>query len=381
MRLYEYYIRTIEIVKARYQEHVWGKHQLKIYPRFKMPEENDPEYNQKLRRAHPYRKEGGIFIFPSIHYYLSVYKRKAPTQIPQLANTCPDKLNEILKDPTTSQKGLPEGRCTAFIGVRGGHKSHLGYLHLLNRIICHNENGLVISLRDDEEMTKKTMEGILRQEFPDESGTLNDFEQNNRFEILYYPPGYITPEEFLHRMFISIQRLVHKEIGRNKKLTVLFNSLDQLSARFPLCAKQEIFVPGIIELLSGEGITSIFIAVEEPGQPAEQYGLLPMADLILSFHLYRFKFEDYYSYLNKVWKLDKEEEELKEKISRIRENSKGTFREEIVLEIIRFAGGQRAGAKGLLELVDENKKNEALYEKTGLNFTPLSPNFQAKLLR
>lgn len=370
--LYDYYIRTIEIVKARYQEHVWGKHQLKIYPRFKMPEESDPEYNQKIRRAHPYRKEGGVFIFPSIHYYLSVYKRKAPTQSPQLADTCPDKLNEILEDPKTSEKGLPEGRCTAFIGVRGGHKSHLGYLHLLNRIINRDENGLVISLRDDEEMTKKTMEGILKQEFPDERRTLSDFEYKNRLEILYYPPGYITPEDFLHRMFISIQRLTQKEPGGNEKtkLTVLFNSLDQLSARFPLCVKQEIFVPGIIELLSGEGITSIFIAVEEPGQPAEQYGLLPMGDLILSFHLYRFKFEDYYGHLKETWKF------VEGKANRICEESKGTYGDEIVLQVVRFAGGQRAGAKGLLELVDENKVHESLYPNgAGLYFTRLSPKF------
>lgn len=26
-----YYMRTIEVVKARYQSHIWGKHQLKIY--------------------------------------------------------------------------------------------------------------------------------------------------------------------------------------------------------------------------------------------------------------------------------------------------------------------------------------------------------------
>ncbi|WP_456324371.1 RAD55 family ATPase [Desulfonauticus submarinus] len=374
---HEYYIRTLEIVKARYQEHVWGKHQLKIYPVFKMPKKDDPEYNQKLRRAHPYRKEGGIFIFPSIHFYLSLYKRMGPTQVPQLADTLPNNLNKILKDPKTHQKGLPEGRCTAFIGCRGGHKSHLGYLHLLHRIIKYQEKALVISLRDDEEMTKKTMERILKQQFKSAQQTINDLEKDNCLEILYYPPGYITPEEFFHRMFISVHRL--KQNG--KKLTVLFNSLDQLTARFPLCAKQEIFVPGIIELLTGEKVTSIFIAVEEPGQPAEQYGLLPMADLILSFHLYRFNFENYCTYLNEIRKSKNKTDKFKERIETIKQNPQRSFREEIVLEVMRFAGGQRAGAKGLLELIDEDKINEALYEYPGLYFTPLNANFEGEILR
>ena len=43
------------------------------------------------------------------------------------------------------------------------------------------------------------------------------------------------------------------------------------------------FIPGIIASLSGEDITSMFIAVDEKGQPEEQYGLIPMADLVLSF--------------------------------------------------------------------------------------------------
>ncbi|MEW6609590.1 MAG: ATPase domain-containing protein [bacterium] len=374
--LQEYYIRTIEILKARYQEPILGKHQVKIYSKPKIPprpeqgsdryEEEISDYNRKLKRDHPYRKEGGIFIFPSIHYYLSVYKRLAPERSPTLVNTLPDKLNETLG-------GLPEGRCTAFIGCRGGHKSHLGYLHLLHRIINNpNESGLVVSLRDDEEMTKETMRKILNQQFKEEieeigsERLLANLEFNDQLEILYYPPGYITPEEFFHRMFISLHRLMR----RNQKLSVLFNSLDQLAARFPLCAKQEIFVPGMIESLSGEGITSIFIAVEEPGQPAEQYGLLPMADLILSFHLHRFPFEDYKKHLKETWEIDED------KANRISEESKDTKREEIVLQVVRFAGGQRAGAKGLLELVDEDKIDESLYPNgAGLYFTRLSPKF------
>jgi len=372
--VHDYYVRTIEVVKARYQSHSWGKHQLKIYPR--PSDKDEPEtwnpssrkvqnYNVAMRRAHPYRKAGGIFIYPSIHSYLSVYKRKSLSREIDRDDTYPEKLNEVLQ--------IPRGRCTAFIGERGGHKSHLGYLHILNRLIKHkNETGLIISLREDEEAAKQTMARILEQEFPN-SGGIDELEYQNRLEVLYYPPGYITPEEFFHRMFISIHRL--KMQGGH--LTVLFNSLDQLSARFPLCAKQEIFIPGIVQALSGEGITSICIAVNEPGQPVEQYGLLPMADLILSFSLRKFPVMAYYKHINTSWALE-ESEEFANKVTELKrdyEARKETYQEAIVLQVVRFSGGQRAGARGILELVNKAELDNTLYPRAGLHFTPLNPKY------
>ena len=366
----DYYVRNIEVIKARYQSHIWGKHQLKIYEQPVFPSLDELGRDDKLRRSHPYRNAGGIFIYPSIHYYLSLYKRRGPTQKPSFAETKPNLTNVL-------NHGFPEGRCTAFIGSRGGHKSHFGYLHLLNRLINHNdENGagnleaaLVISLRDDEKMTQQTMSNILETEFPESKVSLQSLRERDMLEILYYHPGNITPEEFFHRMFVSINRL--KRGG--KKLTVLFNSLDQLQSRFPLCAKQEIFIPGIIEFLSGEEATSIFIAVDEPGQPVEQYGLLPMADLILSFYARRFAFKDYYNHLNEERGLEKsKDKQLKKRIEKLKRDTIENV-EEIVLQVVRFAGGQRAGAKGLLELVSKN--NLGLYEKPGLHFTKLSPKY------
>jgi KaiC/GvpD/RAD55 family RecA-like ATPase len=372
--LHDYYIRTIEIIKARYQTHIWGEHQLKIYAQRDIPQIPEPgdedrvrDYNIRLRRAHPYRREGGIFIYPSIHFYLSKYKRQSSPEEPQKIRTYPVNLNEILR--------IPGGRCTAFIGERGGHKSHLGFVHLLYRLLeDKNESGLIISLREDEGVTKKTLSSILEQEFPGREG-INQLEDQNRLDVLYYPPGYITPEEFFHRMFISIHRL--KRRAGHQHLTVLFNSLDQLSARFPLCTKQEIFIPGIIEALNGEGITSICIAVDEPGQPIEQYGLLPMADLIISFYLKRFPVMDYYHHLDACWHFQ-DEPSTREKANKILEEYKqreSTFHESIVLQVVRFAGGERAGSRGILELVNQKELDGYLYAKPGLHFTPLSEKY------
>ncbi|HEY9153274.1 MAG TPA: ATPase domain-containing protein [Anaerolineales bacterium] len=187
--IHDYYVRTIEVVKARYQSHRWGKHQLKIYANPKplpMPAGSDTkgvhEYNTMMKRSHPYRTTGGIFIFPSIHSYLSIYKRKTQSEEPLRDDTYPEKLNQVFQ--------IPKGRCTAFIGERGGHKSHLGYLHLLNRLVKHeSESCLIVSLREDEGTTKKTLQNIAKQEFKRDQETFDEWERKNRLEVLYFPQG------------------------------------------------------------------------------------------------------------------------------------------------------------------------------------------------
>ena len=55
-----YMIRTIEILKARYQVHVLGKHQLKIQEAIS-EEEMGHEFFGAVKN-HPYRREGGVVI-------------------------------------------------------------------------------------------------------------------------------------------------------------------------------------------------------------------------------------------------------------------------------------------------------------------------------
>lgn len=368
--LRDYFLRQIEVVKARYQAHVWGKQQLKIYKPFEL-DENDPNYDAKLKRAHPFRREGGIFIYPSIHYYLSEYKRRGITLKVNPVPTPVKGLNELVKEGDGF--GFPEGRCTALMGCRGAHKSHLAYLHLLERVIESNkkrekEAGIIISLRDDEEMTRQHLsrilsEKLIKEEYgtgritetqrnraeKDAEGILDNILREMDLEILYYPPGYITADEFFHRMFMSVYRLRKQK----RKITLLFNSLDQISARFPLCAHQPIFVPAMIEALSGEKVTSIFIGVDEPGQPPTQYGLLPMADLILNFDRYKIRERDYYE-------LHKQTHEGSGDYDK--------YIDAILLEVSRFAGGQQAGKRGLWELVYSDSASASLIKEPGLHF-------------
>ena len=273
---------------------------------------------------------------------------------------------------------FPEGRCTALIGKRGGHKSHLAYLNLLNRIVTYDEAGLVISLRDDEQKANDVIDKILEEELT-EKRRYKTLQKRNLLEVLYYHPGYITPEEFFNRMFVTVHRLME---GGKRRLTVMFNSVDQLSARFPLCAKQDSFIPGMIECLNGENVTSIFIAVDEKGQPLGQYGLLPMADLILSFNLHKISLTNYCSHLIEFYKQGyrKLDDAEVKKITDISTNkdSETIIKEEVLVQIERFAGGKKAGARGFLELVDIEDVNNAekpYYCKEGLQYTGTSPSF------
>jgi KaiC/GvpD/RAD55 family RecA-like ATPase len=377
-----YYRRTIEICKARYQEHVWGTHQVKIYPKLQLPASNVTA----RRRAHPYREEGGLYVYPSIHYYLSAYKRSAPLSSPARADTLPEPLSRGIL-----QGGYPAHRCTAFIGERGTHKSHLAYLHLLHRVKRHGERALIVSLRD-EAVTRRTLAGILCHDLgrpADECAReIANLEDDGWLEVLYYVPGYITPEEFMHRMLMSVYRMKNAPPpcgGDVPHLTVLFNSVDQLASRFPLCASERIFVPGVIEVLSGAGATSIVVAVEEPGQPPEQYGLLSMADLILRFDRRPFLERDYLDHVRSFVAepaAGVSADRLNDLLSRAdhRAGMSAVTRDVVVLQVERYAGGQAAGAQGLLEYIDLTSFPRCVYENPGLHFLPLEASYGSEEL-
>lgn len=367
----DYMLRSIEVVKARNQQHAWGQHQMKILPSPRETVEsavankmNPHEHLIQARRRSPYRAEGGIVIFPSIPYYLSIYKHDLPAEDPTDVDFPLPSLNATIN-------GLPASRCTALIGTRGAHKSHIGYFHLLSRILA-GEKAIVVSLRDDERMAKKTMSRILLHEFPNDrvrraaskgrkTESVGKFEQTGRLEIIYYTPGHIAPDEFFHRIFISIQKMKSLD---NSPLTVLFNSLDQLPARFPLCARESIFVPGLIQMLTAEKATCIFVATNEPGQPEEQYGLLQMADMILSMRPRRF-YRKHYDWLLQPEKKRRPLEQIE--INPVSDPMVQT----VVLYTVRIPGGKPAGARGMLELVDTGSGKR----RAGLHFIPFPKEF------
>ena len=363
-----YFQRTIEIVKARYQPHVWGPHLLKIYPAYDSSQrdttgddrqsEEDGDYRNRLRRAHPFRSEGGIFIFPSIHYLLSTYKRQDPPESPQYDPSGLIGLNTLLKD------GYPRGRCTAYIGGRGGHKSHLGFVEVLHRLSsAESESALIVSLRDDVGTIINTMKKIAAHY--SEVDRLTDIAPHHRMEIMYYPPGNISTDEFIHRMLLSVARL--KGMNQDNKVTVLFNSVDQLDSRFPLCAKEPTFIAAIAQILSAEGISSIFVAASEQSDKTGYHGLESIAELIMTFNHAMINTETLVrAILDFVGK-----NICIEKRQIIEENCRLALTRSslpvVKLKVERFAGGHAAGAWGILELVDEIEEIAPILSDIGIS--------------
>lgn len=345
-----YMIRTLEVVKARYQAHVWGKHQLKIQEPLKS--EDNPRVRpdegscERRMRAHPWA-EGGIFIFPSIHYILSRYKRAAPLNVgmPPVPTPLPS-LNSLLGN------GIPAGRTTALLGGRGTHKSHLGHLQALHNVLGLKGKSIILSLRDDEAMTMDALEGILKQHWPKFARfarkKLIQMIKRGQLEIVYYPPGYVTPEEFFHRMLLSIYRMRAQDPSCG--ITLLFNSLDQIASRFPLCAKERVFVPGIIQTLSSIGVTSVFVGADTEGIDDSLRDLLSMAELILRVtrkeNMAKDGLRDILSSASTPWKKDLSKEQRQAVIDSLPESLSIT---ELTVE--RYAGGKPAGSQGMLELV------------------------------
>ncbi|MEM8922733.1 MAG: hypothetical protein AAGD35_04455 [Actinomycetota bacterium] len=378
-----YLTRSIEIVKARYQEHIWGRQRLKLYPCPPTPTRGTSQDDR--RRAHPYNVAGGVFIYPSIHYYLSNYKRSPRAGVGRkYLKTGIGTLDDVLDG------GLPEARCTGLIGIRGGHKSHLSYETVLRNLTDERSGcGLVVSLRDSEEGCRGTLQRILneneslcrgiqaRLDTDDTTKLVDQLIREELLEILYYPPGYVTPEEFFHRLYVTVVRL--RSTNPGSRTVALFNSLDQLSSRFPLCAAEQVFVPGLVEMLSAEQVTSLFVAVEEEGQPPEQYGLLSMADALLRFSSELVERERWATWLYEAGVTDTSGmSEARRKKARTDYNAliARSFPEKIqtvAMHIERYAGGQAAGKGGFFELINAAHPNLEPFDARGLVFAPFGP--------
>jgi hypothetical protein len=101
-----------------------------------------------------------------------------------------------------------------------------------------------------------------------------------------------------------------------------------------------------------------------------------MADLIVSFSMRRFRVQDYYSHVSKGWHEDLDANHtLHHKFQDLKEDASKNLEishEAVVLQVIRFSGGERAGRRGMLELVKNDELGRFPYLEAGLHFTPLS---------
>ena len=92
-----------------------------------------------------------------------------------------------------------------------------------------------------------------------------------------------------------------------------------------------------------------------------------MADFVLSFSRRRFRLIHYYDHL-KCFGIGKADRELDDA-------EKEQVKDTTIVQVQRFAGGEMAGATGILELVTHHETS--LYDRDGLHFVPLVPGLSS----
>jgi hypothetical protein len=286
-RVGTYLLGEFRVGKGRWQKHALGTHQLKIFGKIEDNSIHTPPHRKNYHgtgHLPPFRKDGGIQLYQSVHRHLSDAQRLAK------GATRPAVPPAIAFDqsplPTLNTKtggGFPQGRCTALVGDRGCFKSHLAYLWLLSvasqsaRQTTAREPSLLLSLRDDETEALSRLDAIYAKEKGRPSGLLSpsDLIEKELLRVVHFRPGYIAPDEFMFRLWFHVNDFNPRR--------VVIASLEQLDALFPLCSVEPVFIPTILDVLGASKITTVAIGVSGENQPPTQYGLLPQSSLILSF--------------------------------------------------------------------------------------------------
>jgi KaiC/GvpD/RAD55 family RecA-like ATPase len=278
-----YMIRRLWIVKARYQQHADGFHRIKIDPCGNMLDIKP--------YATSYFKEGGIHVFSSIHRYLSDARKKLddnPNQSNKIPTPYPA-LSASISSEAKEDDGIRIGQCVCIVGERGTMKSYLAYRLLLESLYDEKQKenkALIISLRDQKNQVYDQLLSIVQNQNIDYILPTNVFsnqgnevknELKKKIEVLYYWPGYISPDEFIHIVKVAAQ-------DDNIKYVVI-NGLEQLPARFPLCAQEKMFISGLIAYLTSLKKIVVVTSSGKIDKPANDGGvpdgLLPMGDIIL----------------------------------------------------------------------------------------------------
>jgi hypothetical protein len=197
----------------------------------------------------------------------------------------------------TRISGFPKYCCTALVGSRGAMKSHVAYATLISHLEgAKTACGVMLSLRDDTMAAVNTLEQICTHQGIC-SSRIREWMSESRLDIVYFAPGYLPPEEFMHRALVSIEGMAQRHQadgqpdgavgGDGRNILCVLNGIDHLAARHPLCSEEHMFVPAIISYMTKAFVTSVVIAADDDKTALDESGLLPMAELLIRFETIR----------------------------------------------------------------------------------------------
>lgn len=248
--LAEYFLRTITISKARFQNHILGSHAIKIKGRGSSALPGDKIDASALDQT----PEFGFFIYPSLHYHLSVaierqrrFEIKHKTSSKQKAKhdtafleTGFEALDHALGG------GVKRGTMTAISCNLSYAAKGMG-LSFLAKGVEKGEKSLYLSLQDDED-------SIMR--LPSDKN-ISAMVKNKGLVIKSFRPGFISAEEFVDKIISEILDSTRQNALFQR---VLFDDVSQIALRFPLLDNAPVFLPTLMDIFKLYDMTAMFLS-------------------------------------------------------------------------------------------------------------------------
>lgn len=238
----DYFLRSITISKARFQNHILGSHVVKIKGRgSEIAPSGGAEASVAGKKA-----DIGFFIYPSLHYHLSVaINRKQMFDIEETQDTKKLQTGFTALDYALDG-GVKRGTMTVISSDLSYVAKGIGLSFLANGVE-NNEKCLYLSLQDDEDSIKK---------LPSEKN-INDMVFEDNLVIKSFRPGFITAEEFVDRIINVILDSTKQNAIFQR---VVFDDVSQIGLRFPLLENAPVFLPTLMDIFKLYDMTAMFLS-------------------------------------------------------------------------------------------------------------------------
>ncbi len=313
--------RTVQISKIKSQKHAEGKHPIRIFTR-----PTEPIKQHKT----PFLDVGGLFVFPNIAWHCESMRGDdgflGQNTITKAFDLVPSETVLIASPSERSAQGFRSGQTVSLIGKHGTLKTRFAYASMLANVIRHDRTGLIVSLNADWHVVREILADIILSEFKGELGAfiqnrnliqalaeydvdvktgssianpakiaaaieyVDSLQVDDRISFIHNEPSYITAAEFFHRVYVAYNRPRGEQKGSadgtERGYFVVVDGLDHIETKFPLCAKEKLFVSALVTLFkSGNKACAVFLSEQDPEKDSLETAsaLFPLSDLLLQF--------------------------------------------------------------------------------------------------
>jgi KaiC/GvpD/RAD55 family RecA-like ATPase len=162
--------------------------------------------------------------------------------------------------------GVPLNHATTIVGRRGLHKTVFAFQFILDGLE-NGESTMIVSFRENPDEVVATLEAI--------AGRSLTKPERRDLAIIYQRPGYVTPEEFFHRIITAI--------GTHSPTRAVVNSIYPWESAYPLLQQSDVLLPAMADFFRAHSVTSLFVASGTTWDIRNLPGLLAASEVVLAF--------------------------------------------------------------------------------------------------